>query len=306
MERTKNRLEINDNLQSGKCSKETAGRIFARYAKADLAVAAAILIGTQTFANEVERLYPAVQIPVNVYMDSNVQYGAGIGKFCALQNQNIQETVRELLELQTKNNTSEIEEILPPSDEIKNYEMVSVPAVEWVENETEIPVVVLEEAIVDVLDGDIQDENSLQTEVPAVPAGELTDEIQRNASDTSENTLEGLLTVGNFAVNHDGIIETCIDPYAASVDDTIIIPADERCTGIGALAFDKIAEVSEVTEVYIPANITGINTEAFDKLNSLIYIEVAEENPAYESIEGVLYDREGNVIVYPSGREEDA
>ena len=74
MERTKNRLEINDNLQSGKCSKETAGRIFARYAKADLAVVAAILIGTQTFANRVERLYSAVQIPVNVYMDSNVQY----------------------------------------------------------------------------------------------------------------------------------------------------------------------------------------------------------------------------------------
>ena len=40
-------------------------------------------------------------------------------------------------------------------------------------------------------------------------------------------------------------------------------------------------------EVYIPANITYIETEAFEKLNSLIYIEVAEENPEYESIEGI-------------------
>ena len=58
-------------------------------------------------------------------------------------------------------------------------------------------------------------------------------------------------------------------------------------------------------EVYIPANITYIETEAFEKLNSLIYIEVAEENPEYESIEGILYDRAGNVLVYPAGREED-
>lgn len=328
MEGAKNRLEMNDNARSGEYSKETAGRKIARHVKTDLAVATAILIGTQAFANivDVVGLHQDVQIPVNICVDSSVQYGAGIGKFCVLQNQNVKETVRELLELQMKSNTSEIEEMLPSSDGIKNEEAVSVPAAGWTENETKAPAGVVEEAAEDVLGGVVQSESSLQIAIPDVkasdekvldvqvpdgkasdvPVSEMTDEIQRNASDTSRDILEELINIGNFAVDKDGIIEMCIDPYAASVDDTIIIPSDERCTGIGSSAFEKIAEVSEVMEVYIPANITYIDEKAFDKLNSLIYIEVAEENPTYESIEGVLYDREGNIVVYPSGREGDA
>ena len=135
--------------------------------------------------------------------------------------------------------------------------------------------------------------------------GKSTDVIPEDDADTNEAHLTELVTIGNFAVNKEGIIEKCIDPYAASVDDTVILPTDERCTGIGAAAFDEIIKVSEVMEVYIPANITYIETEAFEKLNSLIYIEVAEENPEYESIEGILYDCAGNVLVYPAGREED-
>ena len=320
MELAKNKPDINDRSQALEYSKETAARTFARHVKTDLAVAIAVLIGTQAFTNivDITVLRQNIQVPANVCANSNVQYGAGIGKFYALQNQNVQETVRELLELQMKNNVSEIE---LSSGGMKNYETVLAPVAGWTENETKAPAEVQEDVTIDASDVVVPKESSLQMEVPDakasdvqvpegkvpdVPVSEMTDDIQRNIPDTSRNMLEDLITIGNFSVNKDGVIEGCIDPCAASVDDTIIIPSDKRCMGIGASAFAEIAEVSEIMEVYIPTNITYIDTTAFDKLNSLIYIEVEEENPAYESIEGVLYDREGNVVVYPSRREEDA
>lgn len=44
-------------------------------------------------------------------------------------------------------------------------------------------------------------------------------------------------------------------------------------------------------EIYIPANITWIEPGALEKLENLMYIEVAPDNPAYQSIDGVLYSK---------------
>ena len=58
-----------------------------------------------------------------------------------------------------------------------------------------------------------------------------------------------------------------------------------------AHAFDKLAQMVE--EIYIPANITYIASGVFENLTNLIYIEVAEDNPVYYSVNGELYTKDG-------------
>ena len=248
-----------------------------------------------------------------IYQRRIADYRKGAGKLCAIQNACAKSLVKQLTEVNIDNGmereeTPVTEETTDTMTVAEKPEVITyVPVVEWEETGESEEVFEKQTAILDdetiIVDGKRIDEKSVNEK----SIGEkYVDEIPEEDSDVRGMQLVELTTVGNFAVNQDGIIETCVDPYAAAVDDTIILPMDESCTGIGAGAFDEIVKVSEVMEVYIPANIIHIEAEAFDKLNSLIYIEVAEENPEYKSIEGVLYDREGNVVVYPAGREEDA
>lgn len=78
-------------------------------------------------------------------------------------------------------------------------------------------------------------------------------------------------------------------------DGLLLLPFDDSCTGVDAHAFDKLAQMVE--EIYIPANITYIAPEAFENLTNLIYIEVAEDNPVYYSVNGELYMKDGDHLV---------
>lgn len=78
-------------------------------------------------------------------------------------------------------------------------------------------------------------------------------------------------------------------------DGLLLLPSDGSCTGVEAHAFDKLAQMVE--EIYIPANITYIAPEAFENLTNLIYIEVAEDNPVYYSVNGELYMKDGEHLV---------
>lgn len=79
----------------------------------------------------------------------------------------------------------------------------------------------------------------------------------------------------------------------------IIFPADERCSGIGEHALDGIPDA---VEVYIPANITFVAPGVLEKIGGLMYIEVAPDNPVYESRDGMLYNKGGELISRPNGR----
>lgn len=81
------------------------------------------------------------------------------------------------------------------------------------------------------------------------------------------------------------MIECCENPSLAAEDGIIILPSDDRCKGIGA---EALTGITGVEEIYIPANITWIEPGALEKL---MYIEVAPDNPAYQSIDGVLYSK---------------
>ena len=114
-----------------------------------------------------------------------------------------------------------------------------------------------------------------------------------------ETVLTDMLILDGFAINSNGVIEYCTDLEVVLNDGMLVFPADVRCTGIGAGALDKI---TEAVEVYIPANIISIAPGALDHIGNLMYIEVAPDNPVYESRDGVLYTKTGEMVSYPSGR----
>lgn len=299
---------------SQKRREPTGCKYIGKYIKQDLVVVS-VLVGAQLLVNVsgLQLRYSNVNriAAESVYMKLTDTHETGIGKLCAAQNAEVEKMVKNLTETKLERMMAVKE--LPVVEEIPvSRKTMSVPDVHWIKASGESEGIPSEESEIMNADNVIAVDRNLEKTVAdttvadtTITDGKSTDVIPEDDADTNEAHLTELVTIGNFAVNKDGIIEKCIDPYAASVDDTVILPTDERCTGIGAAAFDEIIKVSEVMEVYIPANITYIETEAFEKLNSLIYIEVAEENPEYESIEGILYDRAGNVLVYPAGREED-
>ena len=110
---------------------------------------------------------------------------------------------------------------------------------------------------------------------------------------------EDLLNLEGFKVNSEGVIEGYENPDLILCDGMIIFPADERCSGIGEHALDGIPDAAEV---YIPANITFVAPGVLEKIGGLMYIEVAPDNPVYESRDGMLYNKGGELISRPNGR----
>jgi len=62
---------------------------------------------------------------------------------------------------------------------------------------------------------------------------------------------------------------------------------------------------SSLTSVTIPSSVTSIGHEAFDGCSSLTGISVDSRNPAYASIDGVLFDKNIQILIsYPQGRNQ--
>ena len=58
-----------------------------------------------------------------------------------------------------------------------------------------------------------------------------------------------------------------------------------------------------LTSLYLPANLTYVGEYAFIGLKDLTAYAVADENPRYKSINGVLYSKDGKkLIAYPAGK----
>lgn len=102
-----------------------------------------------------------------------------------------------------------------------------------------------------------------------------------------------------FVSDENGRIIGCTSPSVAT-DGILTFPRSMDCTGIERNSLGGLEE--EVIEVYIPSNITYIAPGAFDHLHLLMFIEVAEDNPAYYSEDGILYAADGEIIAYPGGR----
>ena len=86
--------------------------------------------------------------------------------------------------------------------------------------------------------------------------------------------------------------------YGCSSLASITIPSS--VTDIGNYAF---LNCSSLTSVTIPSSVTSIGEQAFTFCSSLTNITVDSRNPAYTSIDGILFDKNiRTIIAYPEGK----
>lgn len=107
----------------------------------------------------------------------------------------------------------------------------------------------------------------------------------------------GWKELAGFVSDDAGHITSCAAEGAIQ-DGILALPSDAACTGIESGALAAVAD--QVTEIYIPANITYIGEGAFENLPNLMYIEATAGNPNYYSEGGILYTASGEMIACPA------
>ncbi len=86
----------------------------------------------------------------------------------------------------------------------------------------------------------------------------------------------------------------CCNLASVTIPDSVI--------SIGDSAFSSCSSLISLT---IPKRVMSIGNHAFFDCKSLIEINVAEENPAYSSEDGVFFDKDkSRLFVYPAGKTE--
>lgn len=183
--------------------------------------------------------------------------------------------------------------------------LTDVPSIVSVEVLTEVPVVT-----------PVDEPVNVPTEVPAItpadnpvdvptdvpvekPADDAKTETPADAEDPAEDPTVETQNVRGFLVNEAGCITGYQDLLVAK-SGILALPEDTFCTSVGSHAFAGLE--NDCMEIYIPANITWIEPDAFAELSNVFYIEVAPDNPAYYSDFGVLYSMDGELVCYPGGR----
>ena len=118
-----------------------------------------------------------------------------------------------------------------------------------------------------------------------------------NVKNENENEEEPI-AVGNtdtgYLINAEGMICGLSGSKEVIKDGVLRFP-EEGCSGIAAGALADLG--SQVEEIEIPANITEIRPGAFARLSNLGWIEADEANPAYVTVDGVLYMADGTVLL---------
>jgi len=96
----------------------------------------------------------------------------------------------------------------------------------------------------------------------------------------------------------DGTKAIADDAFSDSSLVSVTLP--ESLESIGDHAFVRN---HSLTGIHIPANVSSIMTGAFRDCLSLTGITVSEENTAFKSVDGVLFSKDGTVLLsYPSGK----
>lgn len=104
-----------------------------------------------------------------------------------------------------------------------------------------------------------------------------------------------------FVCDDAGYITGYTGAYGSIIDGLLNLTAHPSCVGVRADAFINLDEF--VTDIYIPANITHIESGAFDCLPYVFYIYAHPDNPVYASDNGILYTKDmSTVVAYPSCR----
>ena len=120
----------------------------------------------------------------------------------------------------------------------------------------------------------------------------------KNETEEEEEPIEvGNINTG-YLINAEGVIYGLSGSKEVIQDGVLLFP-EEGCSQIAGGALSDLG--SAVEEIEIPANITNIQPGAFAGLSNLGWIEADAANPAYVTVDGVLYTADGTVLlVFPA------
>ena len=115
-----------------------------------------------------------------------------------------------------------------------------------------------------------------------------------NETEEEEEPIEvGNINTG-YLINAEGVIYGLSGSKEVIQDGVLLFP-EEGCSQIAGGALSDLG--SAVEEIEIPVNITNIQSGAFAGLSNLGWIEADAANPAYVTVDGVLYTADGTVLL---------
>lgn len=156
--------------------------------------------------------------------------------------------------------------------------------------------------IVDVPKNTVVDEaKDVITDEPKDTIVNESNDIPKNDTEESEDAETDIAeTATPFLIDEAGMLYGINEEMLDCRSGVLELPS-ENCVGIRSHAF--INGFTDIYEIYIPSNISVIETGAFDGIDNLFDIMVEEGNINYTSIDGVLYDEEEiTLLAFPAGR----
>lgn len=157
-------------------------------------------------------------------------------------------------------------------------------------------------SIVDVPKNTVVDEaKDVITDEPKDTIVNESNDIPKNDTEESEDAKTDIAeTATPFLIDEAGMLYGINEEMLDCRSGVLELPS-ENCVGIRSHAF--INGFTDIYEIYIPSNISVIETGAFDGIDNLFDIMVGEGNINYTSIDGVLYDEEEiTLLAFPAGR----
>lgn len=116
----------------------------------------------------------------------------------------------------------------------------------------------------------------------------------KNETEEEEEPIEvGNINTG-YLINAEGVIYG-LSGSKEVIQDAVLLFPEEGCSQIAGGALSDLG--SAVEEIEIPVNITNIQSGAFAGLSNLGWIEADAANPAYVTVDGVLYTADGTVLL---------
>lgn len=116
----------------------------------------------------------------------------------------------------------------------------------------------------------------------------------KNENEDEEGSIAVENTDTGYLINAEGMICGLSGDKEVIKDGVLYFP-EKGCSGIARGALSDLG--SAVEEIEIPANITNIQPGVFAGLSNLGWIEADAANPAYVTVDGVLYTADGTVLL---------
>ena len=128
---------------------------------------------------------------------------------------------------------------------------------------------------------------------PIITNPDSMENVKNENKDEEEPIAAGNTDTG-YLINAEGVIYGLSGNKEVIQDGVLSFP-EEGCSQIARGALSGLG--SAVEEIEIPANITNIQPGVFAGLSNLGWIEADAANPAYVTVDGVLYTADGTVLL---------